>query len=319
VTALAIPILEEADDNLGLARAWRLRSELDIRAAHWGARAEALERALDHARQAGDLREEAIIVALLAQSLYFGPTPVEEAIERCERFLSDVTGDRSLGAAIGSTLAGLHAMRGDFDEARRLWAEADKLYEVLGLSFRRAARSYIPGAIEMLAGDYDAAERELRWGYETLERMGEKSLRATIAAFLAEVVYELDREEEAGELTEIIEELAAADDLVPQVLWRSVRAKILARRGELEPAEELGREAVSHAAGTDFPDLKASTSLDLAEVLDAAGKTDEAEGLVLHAKELYQRKGNVVAAARSGLRSPHPTRSGGSDDGAVGR
>ena len=76
-----------AGDDLGLARAWRLRSELDIRAAHWGARAEALDRALDHARRASDLREEAMVVAQLAQALYFGPTPVDEAIERCERFL----------------------------------------------------------------------------------------------------------------------------------------------------------------------------------------------------------------------------------------
>jgi class 3 adenylate cyclase/tetratricopeptide (TPR) repeat protein len=313
VTTQAIPILEEAGDDLGLARAWRLRSELEIRAAHWGARAEALERALDHARQAGDLREEATLVALLAQSLYLGPTPVEEAIRRCEQFLSDVTGDRSLGAAIGSTLAGLHAMRGDFDEARRLWASADRLYEVLGLSVRRAGRSYIPAWIEMLAGDYDAAERELRWGYKTLERMGEKSVRATIAAFLAETVYRQGRDDEAERFTEVSEELTAADDLVTQVLWRSVRAKILARRGELEPAEELGRQAVSFADGTDFPDLKAWTSLDLAEVLESAGQTNEAAKLVSHAKELYERKGNVVAAAQCELRSAPPTRSGGRD------
>jgi class 3 adenylate cyclase/tetratricopeptide (TPR) repeat protein len=319
VTARAIPILEEAGDDLGLARAWRLRSELDIRAAHWGARAEKLERAHDHARRAGDLREEAMVVAQLAQALYFGPTPVEQAIERCERFLTDFPGDRSLGAAIGSTLAGLHAMRGDFDEARRRWAEAHKLYELLGLGFRRAVRSHIPASIETLAGDYDAAERELRWGYETLERMGAESAQATIGSFLAETVYEQGRDEEAERLTEISDQLAAADDLVPQVLWRSVRAKVFARRGDLEPAEELGREAVSHAAGTDFPDLKASTSLDLAEVLAAAGKTDEAEHLVARAKELYQQKGNVVAATQSGLRSPHPTRSGGRDDGTVTR
>ncbi|MEK6276290.1 MAG: AAA family ATPase [Actinomycetota bacterium] len=317
VTARAIPILEKAGDHLGLARAWRLRSEVDIRAAHWGARAEALERALDHARQAGDLREERFLVALLAQSLYFGPTPVEKAIDRCERFLGDVTEDRSLEAAIGSTLAGLHAMRGDFDEARRLWATAQKLYEVLGLMFRRAARSYIPASIESLAGDYHAAERELRWGYETLERMAERSLRATIAAFLAETVYQQGRYDEAERFTEISEELAAADDLVPHVLWRSVRAKIFARRGEPERGEELAREAASLVEDTDFPDLQASTSLDLAEVLDSAGKADEARLLVARAQELYERKGNVVAAERCELWSAQPIRPGGPDDGAV--
>jgi class 3 adenylate cyclase/tetratricopeptide (TPR) repeat protein len=314
VTAKAIPVLEKAGDDLGLARAWRLRSELDIRAAHWGARAEALDRALAHARQAEDLREVGTIVALLAQPLYFGPTPVEEAIDRCEQFLHDVSGDRALEAAIGSMLAGLHAMRGDFDQARELWAAADKLYEALHLSFRRAARSYIPASIETLAGDYDGAERELRWGYETLEQMGEMSLRITIAAFLAEALYKQGRDDEAERVIEVIEELAAADDLVPQVLGRSVRAKILAKRGELEDAEELGREVVRLAENTDFPELKASTALDLAEVLDAADKTDEAQELVSRARELYERKGNVVAAQQTELRSAHPTRSGGRDD-----
>jgi class 3 adenylate cyclase/tetratricopeptide (TPR) repeat protein len=310
VTAKAIPVLEEAGDDLGLARAWRLRSELDIRAARWGARAEALDRALVHARQAEDLREVGTIVALLAQPLYFGPTPVEEAIDRCEQFLRDVSGDRALEAAIGSMLAGLHSMRGDFDEARELWAAADKLYEALHLSFRRAARSYIPAAIETLAGDYDAAERELRWGYETLEQMGEKSLRITIAGFLAEALYKQGRDDEAERIIEVIEELAAADDLVPQVLGRSVRAKILAKRGEFEDADELGRQVVRLAENTDFPELKASTALDLAEVLDAAGKTDEAQELVSRARELYERKGNVVSAAQCELRSAQPTQGG---------
>ena len=204
VTARAIPILEEAGDDLGLARAWRLRSELDIRAAHWGARAETLERALDHARRAGDLREEAMVVAQLAQALYFGPTPVEQAIERCERFLSDFTGDRSLEAAIWQ-----HSGRAARD-ARRLRRGSSTLGG--GAQAVRASRARLPDArsgrtsprsIETLAGDYEAAERELRWGYETLERMGEESAQATIAAFLAETVYEQGRDEEAERLTEI--------------------------------------------------------------------------------------------------------------------
>jgi hypothetical protein len=69
------------------------------------------------------------------------------------------------------------------------------------------------------------------------------------------------------------------------------------------------------AENTDFPELKASTTLDLAEVLDAADKTDEAQELVSRARELYERKGNVVAAQQTELRSVHPTRSGGRDDG----
>jgi class 3 adenylate cyclase/tetratricopeptide (TPR) repeat protein len=314
VTARAIPPLEAAGDHLGVAKAWRLRSEVAIRAAHWGARADALERALEHARQAGDVREEATIIAHLAQSLYYGPTPVEDAIARCEGFLTEGRGNRSLEASIGSTLAGLHAMRGDFDEARGLWTEAGKLYEALGLMFRRAARSHIPAAIEMLAGDYEAAERELCWGYETLERMAGESARGTIAAFLAEAVYQQGRYDEARRFTDVTEQLVADDDVVPQVVWRSVRAKVFARSGDLEGAEELAREATGLVEHTDFPDLQASTSLDLAEVLASAGKADEAGQMIGRAKELFTRKGNVVAAERCELWSAQSIRPGGADE-----
>ena len=298
VTARAIPVLEDAGDDLGLARAWRLRSEVAVRASHWGARAEALERALEHARLAGDVREQATLVALLAVSLYFGPTPVEEAISRCESFLTEVTGARALEAAIWNILAGLRAMRGDFDEARKLWAAARDQYEELGLGHRRAARSLLAAAIETLAGDDEAAERELRWGYETLERMGERGARASIAAFLAESIYRQGRNDEAARFAEITHELAAVDDLEPQVLWRSVKAKVLAKRGELDQAEQLAREAEALVESTDFPDLQAIAFLSLAEVLEAMGTTEEADQLIARARMIYEQKGNLVAVSR---------------------
>jgi class 3 adenylate cyclase/tetratricopeptide (TPR) repeat protein len=298
VTARAIPVLEEAGDHLGLARAWRLRGEVAVLAGQWGARAEALERALEHARLAKDEREEATLVGLLVMALYFGPTPVDEAVARCERFLTEVSGQRSIEAAISSSLAGLVAMRGDFDQARELWAGASSKYEELGLSYRRAVRTVIAADIEALAGDDQAAERELRSGYDTLERMGEKGARAVVAAYLAESLSRRGRDDEAAGYAEIAATLAAADDLVPQVLWRSVQAKVLARRGELNEAEELAREAVRMVESTDFPDLQAVTSLSLAEVLESAGETDEAGELIVRAQAIYERKGNVVAVSR---------------------
>ena len=44
--------------------------------AGWGVRAEALERALEHARRAGDTTEIAALTFLQAQALYYGRTPV---------------------------------------------------------------------------------------------------------------------------------------------------------------------------------------------------------------------------------------------------
>ena len=298
VAARAIPLLEDLGDDLGLAKAWWLKSEIESRAGRWGARAAALERAVEHARRSGDLREQATLVGLLAQALYDGPTPVEGAIARCEGFLVSVSGDRSLEAAIGSTLGGLRAMRGEFEEARRLWAAAETMYEELGLTFRRAARSPIPASIEMLAGEPAAAERELRWGYDKLEPMGEKGVSGTLAAFLGEAIYAQGRDDEAEAFAEIASRTTAHDDLVPQILSRVTRGKVLAKRGELQQAVQLGREALRLVEQTDFPDLHADVLLSMAEIL-GSGSSEDPSPLVEQAREVYVRKGNVVGAERA--------------------
>jgi len=294
----AIAGLEPLGDDVGLATAWWLVSEAHSVGGRWRRRAEALERALDHARRGGS-SEAATLVALLAQALYYGPTPADEALARCREFLADAAGDRALEAALQSTLGGLSAMRGDFDEARRLYARAVATYEEMGHEFRRAARSLVGAEIEMLAGNPAAAEHELRRGYETFERMGERGVRSTLAAFLARAVAAQGRDDEAEEYTRFSEETAGSDDLVTQVVWRSTRAGILARRGELRQAETLAEEAVSAAADTDYLDLRGSTLVGLAEVLILAGRDDDAAIAAGRAAEAFARKGNVVAARRA--------------------
>ena len=225
VAARAIPLLEELGDDLGLAKAWWLKSEIDLRAGRWGARAAALERALEHARRAGDLRESATYVSLLALSLVYGPTPVPEAIRRCEQLLADAGDDRSQEAGVRTALAALQAMQGDFEQARELWERARAIYEEFALGHRRAVRSLIPAAIEMLAGDPDEAVRALRWGYEALERMGEKGARSTLAAYLADALCAAGHYDEAEQMAEISEQIGASEDLVTQIVWRGARAK----------------------------------------------------------------------------------------------
>ncbi|HEY2542506.1 MAG TPA: BTAD domain-containing putative transcriptional regulator [Gaiellaceae bacterium] len=288
----AIPVLEALGDDAGLSRAWLLMSEAQV-GSSWEDRAAALERALHHARRADDRRQQSTIIALLGQALHYGMTPVDAAIERCEQFLGEAKGDRALAAALMSTLGGLNAMRGDFERARSLWLQAQSLYAELGLEHRRAARSLIPAAIELLAGDPVAAERELRIGYDTLAAMGETWMRATIAAYLAAVLAELGRNDEAIELTRASEASSSDDDFVTQVVWRGARARALAVTNPVEAAA-LAREAVERALSTDFADLRAGALLDLAAVLP-----DEATDAVARAVEEYERKGNVVGAERA--------------------
>ena len=86
------------------------------------------------------------------------------------------------------------------------------------------------------------------------------------------------------------------------MLWRQVKAKVLARRGEHAEAERIARQAVAISEQTGILDPKADVYADFAEVLLLAEKPDEAELALEDALALYERKGNVVMAERARLR-----------------
>jgi class 3 adenylate cyclase len=299
IAEAAILELEEMNDPVGLAKAWWLLSESHAIAGRWAARAEALEQALAHSARAPDASSHATVyIAHLAQALYLGPTPVGEAIARCEELRAEERGP-ALEAALGTTLAALYAMEGRFEEARSLYADSAAAYERLGLRFSHAARSYLGAHVEALAGDLEAAAAELRSGCETLEAMGERGVRSALAGLLGDVLAQLGHEEEAERHLVFAEAESGAADLVPQVAWRRARARILARRDALDDALELAREAERLAAGTDHLDLRADTGMVLAELLDEAGNDRAAASTRAEALALYARKGNVVAAGAS--------------------
>ena len=139
----------------------------------------------------------------------------------------------------------------------RCGRRSKELYEELGLQHRRAARSLIGANIELLAGDAAAAERELRLGYDTLAAMGETYVRATLAAYLAAVLAELGRDDEALTLTRESEMTQAQTTSSRRSSGRGARARALGSGGDRTEAATLAREAVRRAAETDFVDLRA--------------------------------------------------------------
>jgi predicted ATPase len=96
--------------------------------------------------------------------------------------------------------------------------------------------------------------------------------------------------------------LAASGDLVTQIRWRRVRARVLARRGETTGAEALAGEALAIAETTDFVNDRADALLDLSHVLEASRRYNDAVTAASGALHLYELKGNVVAAAATRLR-----------------
>jgi len=121
----------------------------------------------------------------------------------------------------------------------------------------------------------------------------------TTAAFLAEVLYRQGRDDEALAMTEQSEEIAAADDVATQYLWRSVRAKLVARRGSFAEAEALALDAIRIIEAAQDPDSQGYAYIDLAEVLRMAGRADEAIRAADEAAARFDQKGNTESAARA--------------------
>ncbi|MGH2796976.1 MAG: AAA family ATPase, partial [Thermoleophilaceae bacterium] len=298
VVEQVLPIFERADDEHGLCDALRLRAWLHWIEAQAGAAASAWEQAAAHARRAGAEHERIEILGWLASSLWWGPTPVAEAIRRCEAIRGEVSGNLAAAAHVLQPLAGLHAMGGRFDRARELLAASLVTFEELGLTLSRAV-SHTAAGVDLLAGDPVAAERSLRKGYTALEEMGHTAELSTTAALLAQTLLAQQRDEEAERFAELSERLAPADHLIDQILWRSVRARTLAGRGLIEDAELLAREAVALAERSDFINDRGDALTNLATVLRQAGRFDQARATLAEGLGLYERKGNVVAAEQA--------------------
>jgi tetratricopeptide (TPR) repeat protein len=190
-------------------------------------------------------------------------------------------------------------MLGEADEARRLAAQGRSIYAELAMTDLLAAETMETAWMPLRAGDPAGAEEELRPAYETLLASGNRGALCCVAAVLAEALYQQGHCDEAHRLTEESENAAASDDILAQVWWRSVRAKVLARRGDVEQSERLAREAVALSDPTDWIPVKASALLDLAEVLRLTGKPTEAVEPLERALALCEAKGDVVGARRA--------------------
>jgi class 3 adenylate cyclase/tetratricopeptide (TPR) repeat protein len=290
-----IATLGALGDDLGLVRAWRLLGDVHWNHARYGSADDALAHAIEHARRAGAKREEADALGRYVGSGVYGPAPVEEIERRCDELVGVGAGTAYEAPAVNA-LAWVRAMQGRFDEARDLVGRSRAVYGDLGLRLRWAFVAETAGGIEMLASDPVAAEREFRTCLDALAEMGEQGIQSTVAAALAHALIEQGRLDEAEESVAASEVAGAEDDVSTQVLGRSARARIQAGRGLYDEAAKLARDAVALSEATDDLNMRGDTLADLGDVLSAAGEEVGASSAFASALQLYEAKGNAVAA-----------------------
>ncbi len=302
-----VALFEELGDDQALARVWRLYGYVVSHGFRNADAAAAMERVLQHARRAGDEREEGLALFWIPSLAVFGPIPAEEGIRRCEALLEEAAGSTSAEAGVRNGLSLLYAMVERAEEARTAMQESREQYRELGLEVLCGVAAMHEGPLGLYLGDPGAAESGLREAMEMLERLGERGYRSTAAVWLAQALNDQARYAEAEQATRLSEELASVDDMPSQVGWRSERARALARRGELDEAERLAREAVALSEPTDSLDFEGEAAFALAEVLRFARRIDEAAEAAGQALAAWERKGIVgyVERARALLAELH--------------
>lgn len=225
-----------------------------------------------------------------------GPVPLDRCLPECEA-LARWRGAENPAAL--PVLALLRAMAGEFDAGRALIARAEVLLRErtrarrpLGLLWKRHAE------IETLAGDHEAAERQLRRALQLDLEMGVREEAAEAAALLARTLALHGAADEAAAMAELSKTQTPAESVTQQALWRSSRAIVMAATGEVEPAVALAREAAS-VVPDDMLRLRADVHVDLARTLVAAGDRDGARHALEEAIDLHGRKGNRSGAGQA--------------------
>jgi class 3 adenylate cyclase/tetratricopeptide (TPR) repeat protein len=289
--------LERLGDDEGLAAglrlmAWIARDRYEQATAY-------LQRALVHAERAGNRLDAVGAVEMLGLLAVFGPVPVPEAMARCHALRERVADHRGSTASLLAGEAVLLAMRGDIDQARARHAEVDAIIEDLGISWLSANMAFTRTVLELLAGAPARAERAARAGLRAFEAMHNRSQGSTAAALLGLTLVEQGRDDEALQYADLASAWAMRDDLDSQTGALGVRARVLARRGELEAAETAARDEVALSKASDNLKLRGDALVNLALVLEHAGRTDEAADALNAALAFYERKGNVAGASRA--------------------
>jgi ATP/maltotriose-dependent transcriptional regulator MalT len=94
-------------------------------------------------------------------------------------------------------------------------------------------------------------------------------------------------------------------DIDAQARWRTIRAKLLARRGQFPAAQRLADEAEVLISSTSWEALKAGVLMAKAEVSQLAGARGQAEACLRAALRIYedQRAEPLADQARTVLAS----------------
>jgi DNA-binding SARP family transcriptional activator len=294
--AIAVDVMEGADDQFGLGRVWHLTSV--IKGPYLfqiGEAEEAATRALRQYRRVGLTSVGAL--PLIAAAMHDGPTHVAQAIARCDELLIEVE-TPVWQSFVLPPLAGLHAMAGHFERSRELLAQARSgRREFADGGTIVTSWSWYAASVELSAQEPTAAEQILAEAIASLRATTNREWLAANLALLGEALYLQGRYEES--LAASTEALAVAHAGYLYAVSRAsrVRAKSLARMGSPDDAESIVLDAISRLEKTDALGERARTFAAASEVFALAGSDERSRALRDDALKLFDEKGDAASVA----------------------
>jgi hypothetical protein len=285
----ALPLLEAAEDDVGLVYVWHAlawAANMRQRFEDW---AQAAETAMRYAGRAGS-RRSGPFTLMLAVPLALGPRPASEALATLDAVLVDhpYPGGLLLRAL-------LLAMLDRIDEAWAVALPAEERLHEFGVS---TGGQWL-AEIALIADDHEAAAAYLRNACDALEAIGKLGELSTYAAMHGLALCKLGRYDEAELLAQQGRELGEPEDVMTQHLWRQAQALVESARRRHAEAERLAREAVDLSRRSDSPLSQSNALSDLAHVLEAADRREEASAALREALALYERKEIIPLARRT--------------------
>ncbi|MFD4274846.1 adenylate/guanylate cyclase domain-containing protein [Streptomyces cyaneofuscatus] len=297
-TARAVlPVFEAAGDAAGRARAHlRLAQQLQQSGRHEEAERDHA-RALEHAVAAGAEPERAGALGAIGISLWRGPVPVPDAVERCRALLAaHGSGRPTVRVTLNCPLAVLYGLQDRAGDAYACLAEAERLAGKLGFAEAKVFLPVFRATVEALLGRGAEALALLARADAAARRMGAAGMRTAVALDAARL--ELDaghRNRAAGWLASIgdASELSRAD----AVDLEGLRARLAARTRPDEALHHAER-AVRASLLTDSPLVQAAAELDRARTLAALDRTAAAEAAARSAGAHFAGKGHLPGTRR---------------------
>ena len=292
--------LRELGEATGLAEAAQTEATLHWLRSDYHSAIEAIERGLAVEGAASYQHEN--LATWRASALLAGPEPVGEAIARCHELMSDEHRNEIVTARCLVTLGGLLAFTDDFDQARSALDRAVRLQEEVGQPPAIAGTPTVAADVEYLSGDPQHAVEIAHAALGAADQLGPDHV-VILSAIAARAAFAAGNEDAVAQALARCRAATPPGDASVEALYAGIEARVAARAGDVGSAEETCRSVAGTFAADFQPRSRADALVDLADVLEVAGRTGDARDALEEALRLYKAKGirPLLRAVREAL------------------